>query len=112
MPIKTVKKYPAPGGPDVEFVLMANSQYKKGECIPIDINGYKHYAVVGQKNTLPQQVLQALQDAKSRTEVVDTEQYDPTRGGMPRKQEDFYAPKKTHVYQSEYDIEIIKVHDK
>lgn len=110
--VKRLKKYPEPAGPMTEFFMSANSQYKKGEGIPIEVNGYKHWVVVGQRNKLPADVLQVLQDAKSKTEVVDTARYDPNKGGVPRKQEDFYNPKTQFVYQSEYDIEVIKVHDK
>ena len=109
-PARNPKDHPAPGGPDVEFFLSANSQYKKGEMVPMSINGHKHYVVIGQRNTLPKEALQVLLDAKSSTRVVDTEKYDPHRGGMPRKQEDFYNPQTKVVYQQEYDVEIIKEH--
>lgn len=104
-------KHGAPGGPEVEFYLGANPQYKKGEAIPINVNGHKHWVVVGQRNTLPQDALEVLQNAKSQTEVPKLDEYDPARRGVPRKQEDFYNPKTEFVYQSDYDIEILKVHD-
>ena len=107
MATKKHKDYPKPGGPEVEFVLMANDQYKKGEHIPLNVNGYEHHVVVGGRNKLPQDVLQVLLDAKSKTQVTDTDRYDPSRGGVPRKQEDFYNPVKKDVYQCEYDIEIL-----
>ena len=100
-------KHCAPGGPEVEFYLGANAQYQKGEAIGIKINGFKHYAIVGQRNKLPAQVLQVLRDAKSHTEVPNLEQYDPARRGVPRKQEDFYNPQTTHVYQGDFDIEVL-----
>lgn len=106
------RKHPDAGGPEVEFYLGANSQYQKGEAIPIRVNGgKKHWAVVGQRNKLPREALEVLQNAKSRTEVPDLEKYDPTRRGMPRKQEDFYNPKTEYVYQSDFDIEILTVRD-
>ncbi len=105
-------KHIAPGGPEVEFFLGANGQYKKGEAIPISVNGTTtHWAVVGQKNKLPQEALEVLQNAKSKTAVPDLNQYDPTRRGVPRKQEDFYNPKMDYVYQSDFDIEVLKVND-
>lgn len=104
-------KHIPPGGPEVEFFLSANGQYKKGEGIPITVNGHRHWAVVGQKNVLPQEALEVLQNAKSKTEVPDLERYDPTRRGVPRKQEDFYNPKTEFVYHSEYDIEVLNVRD-
>lgn len=104
-------KHVAPGGPEVEFYLGANGQYTKGEEIPINVNGHKHYVVVGQRNKLPQQALEVLQNAKSQTQVPDLKQYDPTKQGMPRKQEDFYRPKTEYVYQSDFDIEILNVKD-
>lgn len=105
------EQHPKPNGPDVDFYLGANSQYTKGEVIPININGHTFEARVGQRNVLPKEVMQVLQDAKSRTMVVDRKQYDPAEGGKPREQADFFAPKTTHVYQSEFDIEVIKVHE-
>jgi len=104
-------KHVAPGGPMTEFFLSANSQYKKGEAIPITVNGHKHYAVVGQVNKLPAEALEVLENAKSKTMVPDLDEYDPSRRGTPRKQEDFYNPKTKYVYQSEYDIEILRVLD-
>lgn len=104
-------KHIAPGGPEVEFYLGANGQYQKGEGIPINVNGHKHWAVVGQRNKLPQEALEVLQNAKSKTEVPDLSQYDPSKRGMPRKQEDFYMPKTDYVYQSDFDIEILSVKD-
>lgn len=107
-----MQKHPKAGGPKVEFYLAANSQYKKGEPIPIKVNGHKEWVVVGQRNTLPKDALEQLQNAKSKTIVPDLKEYDPAQRGMPRKQEDFYNPKQDYVYQSDFDIEIIKVHDK
>lgn len=107
---RTHESHPAPGGPPVEFFLSANAQYKKGEAIPMNINGHKHYVVVGQRNTLPKEALQVLLDAKSATSVPDVDKYDPRRGGTPRKQEDFYNPQTKVVYTSEYDVEILKEH--
>lgn len=104
-------KHVRPGGPEVEFYLGANSQYKKGEEIPLDINGHKYGVIVGQRNKLPKEALEVLQNAKSQTEVPALSQYDPTRRGMPRKQEDFFRPKTEYVYQSDFDIEILKVND-
>ena len=105
-------KHQKAGGPVVDFYLAANSQYKKGEAIPIKVNGHKEWVVVGQRNKLPQGALEVLQNAKSKTKVPNLKEYDPSQRGMPRKQEDFYNPKEDYVYQSDFDIEIIKVHDK
>lgn len=105
-------KHIPPGGPEVEFYLSANGQYRKGEEIPLNINGHKHHVVVGQRNKLPQEALEVLQNAKSKTEVPDLNAVDPSRRGVPRKQEDFYNPKKDYVYQSDFDIEILNVRDK
>lgn len=105
------KKHAKAGGPLVEFYLAANGQYKKGEPIPIQVNGKQEWAVVGQRNKLPADALAVLENAKSKTSVPDLKEYDPAQRGMPRKQEDFYNPKQDYVYQSDFDIEIIKIHD-
>lgn len=102
------EKHPRPSGEEVEFYLGASAQYKKGERIPIKINDYVYEAKVGQRNKLPQQVVQVLLDAKSQTEVPDLGKYDPTGMGTPRHQDAFYNPDKEVVYQGDFDIEILK----
>ncbi len=103
--------HPKPSGPLVEFYLGANSQYQKGELIPVTVNGHRYEAKVGARNTLPKEVVAVLQDAKSRTAVVDRKAYDPHEGGTPRAEAEFFQPRMTDVYQSDYDIEILKVQD-
>ena len=100
-------KHAAPGGPEVEFFLATPPQYKKGEGLRIHINGHDHFVQFGSVNKLPEQALQVLLDAKSQTEVPALDQYDPSRRGMPRKQEDFYNPQTTVVYQNDFDIEVL-----
>ena len=95
----------------VEFYLAANAQYKKGEPIPVRVNGHDEWVVVGQRNKLPADALAVLENAKSKTRVPDLNEYDPARQGVPRKQEDFYNPKEEYVYQSDFDIEVLKIHD-
>lgn len=92
-----------------EFYLAANGQYKKGERIPIKVNGHKFVAVVGQRNKLPADALAVLEEAKSKTSVPKLSEYDPTLRGVPRKQEDFFNPEQEYVYQSDFDIEILNV---
>jgi hypothetical protein len=103
-------KHVAPGGPEVEFFLATPPQYQKGEGLRIHINGHDHWVQFGAKNKLPQEALEALQNAKSQTEVPSLDQYDPARRGVPRTQEDFYNPKTTVVYQTDFDIEILDRH--
>lgn len=105
------KHHPKPNGAMVDFYLGANPQYQKGEKIPLSINGHTYVATVGQRNTLPRELVALLQDSKSRTAVVDRKQYDPAEGGRPRAQEAFFNPQTTDVYQSEFDVEVIKVHE-
>ncbi len=100
-------KHGKPSGPDVEFYFGANHQYKKGERIPVNINGHVYHAVVGAKNKLPKDVVSLLQNCKSSTAVPDLERYDPSRRGMPRKQEDFFNPETRIEYQSDFDIEVL-----
>lgn len=100
-------KHCKPGGPVTEFFLSANGQYKKGERIPIKVNGYEYYAEVGRRNKLPKEVVQVLQNAKSSTVVPDLSRTNPDRGGMPRKQEEFFNPSTTVDYQSDFDVEIL-----
>jgi hypothetical protein len=99
------KKHERPSGKDVEFFLSANSQYKKGEKIPLSINGYEYYATVGQRNCLPEELVSLLKNSKSGTTVPELDRYNPDKGGMPRRQEDFFRPKTEVVYQSDFDIE-------
>ncbi len=80
-------------------------EFKKGERIRVDINGYKYDAVVGSRNRLPEEVVAVLKNAKSSTTVPELERYNPDKGGMPRKQEDFFRPQTEVVYQSDFDIE-------
>lgn len=103
-------KHVKPGGPEVEFFLAVPSQYKKGEGMRIHVNGHDNFVVFGQRNKLPQEALEVLQNAKSQTEVPALDQYDPARRGMPRTQEDFYNPQTTVVYQNDFDIEILDRH--
>ncbi len=100
--------HPRPSGEDVEFYLGASAQYRKGERIPVKINDYYYEAKVGQRNVLPREVVQVLQNAKSQTEVPNLEKYDPNGRGTPRSQEAFYNPDKEVVYQCDFDIEILK----
>lgn len=103
------KKHPKPDGPMTEFILMPNDQYKSGEAIPININGYAYQAVVGQRNKLPKDVLSALQDAKSTaTAVPDLDKSDPYAGRQPRSQEDLYRPPQKWHYQNNWQIEVLK----
>lgn len=100
-------KHPKPSGKEVEFFLSANSQYKKGERIPVKVNGYRYEAVVGQRNRLPEEVVSVLKNAKSSTSVPELDRYNPDQGGMPRKQSDFFRPSTQAVYQSDFDIEVL-----
>lgn len=101
------EKHGKPSGKEVEFFLSANQQYKKGERIPISVNGYKFEATVGQRNKLPEEVVSVLKNAQSSTSVPELDRYNPDKGGMPRKQEDFFRPQKETVYQSDFDIEVL-----
>jgi hypothetical protein len=105
------KKHEKPSGPIVEFYFAASGQYRKGERIPVSVNGHRYVAVVGQKNSLPSEVVEVLQEAKSRTLVPDVSEYDPAKRGMPRKEEDFFNPKKEYTYQSDFDLEILNIRD-
>lgn len=98
-------KHERPSGDEVEFFLSANNQYKKGEEIPITVNGHTFVATVGQRNRLPDDVVSVLRNAKSATTVPELGRYNPDKGGMPRKQEDFFRPKTEVTYQSDFDIE-------
>lgn len=101
-------KHERPSGKEVEFFLSANNQYKKGERIPISVNGHDFVATVGQRNSLPEEVVSVLRNAKSTTTVPELSRYNPDKGGMPRKQEDFFRPSTEVVYQSDFDIEELK----
>ncbi len=101
-------KHSRPYGPKTEFFLSANSQYKKGERIPIEVNGYKFEAEVGKRNALPAEVVEVLQNAKSRSYVPDVDKYNPDRGGKPRAQDGFFNPETRVEYHSDFDIEILK----
>lgn len=101
-------KHCKPSGEDVTFFFSANAQYKKGESIPVKINGYEYNIKVGAKNTAPKEVLDVLKNCKSQTVVPDLSRTNPDRGGVPRRQEDFYNPVTTVEYQSDFDIEILK----
>jgi len=100
-------KHCKPSGPMVDFFFSASGQYKKGERIPVKVNGFEYYAIVGQRNKLPKDVVAVLQNAKSSTIVPDLSRVNPDRGGLPRKQEDFFNPSTTVDYQSDFDIEIL-----
>jgi len=105
--VRKNKDYPKPSGPEVEWFLGANDQYKKGERIPWSINGYNGYVTVGARNKTPKEVMQLFQSCASRTKVVDVARYDPTRLGVPRKQEDFFNPEYKEVEQKDFDIELL-----
>jgi hypothetical protein len=94
-----------PGGEIIKFFLSANSQYKKGECITLRLNGYEYPVTVGAKNELPEDVLKMLESNESKTVVPDFERYDPERGGIPRAKEDFYRGAKKFHYVKDFDIE-------
>jgi len=100
-----MSKHVKPSGRDVEFFLSANNQYRKGEHIPVSINGFDYVATVGQRNTLPEEVVAVLKNAKSSTTVPELDRYNPDKGGMPRRQEEFFRPRTEVVYQSDFDIE-------
>lgn len=105
------KDHEKPGGPMIEFYLAANAQYEKGEVIPVSVNGHNYYAKVGERQMLPKDVVDVLKNSKSKTAKVKTGNYDPDRGGVPRKQELFYQAEKDYVYQCEFDIEELAIHD-
>ena len=94
-----------PGGEIVKFYLPPNEQYKKGERIPIQINGYNYMAIVGAKQELPSDVLEVLENARSRTIVPNLEKYDPEKYGAPRSQDQFFAPEGKMVSQQDFDIQ-------
>ena len=100
-------KHVKPSGKDVTFFFGANSQYKKGERIPVSINGYTYTAIVGAKNTLPEEVVAVLKNCKSSTNVPDVERYDPNKRGMPRNQNDFFNPETRVEYQEDFHIEVL-----
>lgn len=104
---RSESKHGKPCGEIVEFYLSANSQYKKGERIPISINGHTYTAVVGQRNKLPEEAVAVLKNCQSSTNVPDLGRYNPDKGGMPRRQEEFFAPQTETVYQSDFDIEVL-----
>ena len=62
---------------------------------------------MGQRNKLPEEVVSVLKNAQSSTSVPELDRYNPDKGGMPRKQEDFFRPQKETVYQSDFDIEVL-----
>ncbi|MGL5935278.1 MAG: hypothetical protein ACRCZI_06605 [Cetobacterium sp.] len=101
-------KHSKPCGPLESFYFGASAQYKKGERITVTVNGFSYEAVVGAKNTFPKEVVDVLRNCQSRTTVPDVDRYDPTRRGMPRKQEDFFNPATTVSYQCDFDIETIE----
>lgn len=101
------QKHPKPSGEMVEFFLSANNQYKKGERIPVIINGHRYEAKVGQRNTLPAEVVAILKNCQSSTTVPELDRYNPDKGGMPRKQEEFFNPQTEVAYQSDFDIEVL-----
>jgi len=103
----TKDKHCKPGGALVDFFFSASGQYRKGERIPVKVNGFEYIAVVGARNTLPKEVVSVLQNAKSATTIPDLGRVNPDLGGMPRKQEDFFNPSTTVDYQSDFDIEIL-----
>jgi hypothetical protein len=94
-----------PGGEIIKFYLPPNEQWKKGERIPIQINGYDYVAVVGAKQELPSDVLEVLENSKSTTAVPNLEKYDPERYGTPRSQDAFFNPELKMVYQSNFDVQ-------
>lgn len=105
------KKHGRPEGPEVEFYLGANSQYKKGERIPVKVNGHRYLVTVGAKNSMPSEVVEVLQEAKSHTLVPDLDRYDPSRRGVPRKEEEFGNVQRKVSEQSDFDIEILNIRD-
>ena len=96
-----------PGGEIIKFYLPTNKQYdKKGEELTLVHNGFEYTVRVGEKNELPEEVLvNMLENNESKTVVPDWEKYDPERGGVPRKAEDFYKGAKKIHYQKDFDIE-------
>lgn len=98
-------KHVRPSGDEEEFFLSANNQYKKGERIPITVNGFHFEATVGQRNRLPKDVVDVLRNARSSTKVPELDRYNPDKGGMPRSQAEFFRPTTEVVYQADFDIE-------
>jgi hypothetical protein len=93
-----------PCGEIVKFYLPPNAQYRKGERIPVQINGYLYQPIVGETNEFPEEIVQVLEEAKSRTSVPDLDRYDPERYGVPRSQDEFFNPRMKAVYQQDFDI--------
>lgn len=71
------RKHGKPHGPMVDFHLAGHIRGQqitgKRQVIPINVNGYKYEAVLGERNRLPKEVVEVLQNAKSSTRVVDVE---------------------------------------
>lgn len=102
------KKHPKPSGPMVEFYLgrtLRGQQIgNKAQVVPINVNGYKFEAVMGQRNRLPREVVQVLQNAKSQTQVVDVEAAERS----PRMQGRFQDAPTRIEGMCDYEIDIIK----
>ena len=105
------RKHGKPNGPMVEFYLGRTIRGQqvgdKPQVVPINVNGYKYEAVMGQRNRLPKEVVEVLQNAKSQTRVVDVEEAER----MPRKQGRFQDAPTRLEYASDYELDIIKEGD-
>ena len=102
------KKHGKPGGPMVEFYLGRTIRGQqigdKPQAIPINVNGHKFEAILGQRNRLPKDVVAVLQNSQSQTRVVDVDQAERS----PRMQGRFQDAPTRLEYAHDYEIDIIK----
>lgn len=98
-------KHREPQGEMEEFYLgksIRGIHVKREQAIPVSINGFTRYAIMGEDNEMQKQFVDVIEQSKSTAMVPDMAQYDPEHGGRPRPQN---LPAKMIVeYLGDYEL--------
>ena len=99
------RKHGEPQGDLEEFYLgksIRGIHVKREQAVPVSINGYARYAIMGEDNEMPRQYVDVLEQSASTAMVPDMDQYNPEKGGRPRPQN---LPAQMKVeYLGDYEI--------
>lgn len=82
-------KHKEPQGEREEFYLgrsIRGVHVSKPQAVPVSINGFTRYAVMGEDNEMERQFVDVIEQSASSAMVPDMDQYNPERGGRPRPQ--------------------------
>lgn len=107
------KKHPAPWRDEETIyvgryqrgILVHDGEEQGERQVPVSINGHApKFFTMGKETTAPEEYIQVLENSQSTIRVIDSEKYDPERGGVPRRQRDFKKPEYKTESLGDYEL--------